>query len=230
MPRSSAPKKPRVKRHVWTSDEESALIAEYAMTSTPALATRFGLTESQVYSKAFELGLKKSREYLSAVHGPRAIQAGAPYRFKAGGPAWNKGLHYTPGGKVAEGWFKPGHRPHTWMPVGSHRITKDGILQRKVADLPGPPNVRWRSVHELVWIAAHGPVPKGFVIVFKAGRKTTVPDEITVERIECVTRAQLMVRSSTHRHGPEIARLTQLKGAITRQINKRKREAANAGQ
>ena len=37
-----------------------------------------------------------------------------------------------------------------------------------------------------------------------------------------VTRAELMRRNSVHNRGPEIARIHQLKGAIMRQINKRK--------
>ena len=40
---------------------------------------------------------------------------------------------------------------------------------------------------------------------------------------ELVTRAELMRRNSMHRHGPELARITQLRGCITRQINRRTR-------
>jgi hypothetical protein len=93
-------------------------------------------------------------------------------------------------------------------------------------DLPGPNHVRWHPVHRLVWEAAHGPVPKGSICVFKPGRRTTVLEEITLDRIEIITRAQNAARNHPRARSPELARLVQLKGAITRQVNRITREAA----
>ena len=80
-------------------------------------------------------------------------------------------------------------------------------------------NRRWRAVHILLWEAAHGPLPKGHAIVFKDGDKR----HIELDNLQLVTRAELMSRNTMHNYGPEIARVIQLKGAITRQINRRTR-------
>ena len=54
--------------------------------------------------------------------------------------------------------------------------------------------------------------------------KTTDPDQITADKVECISRAENMKRNSYHRYGKEIASLVQLRGAINRQINKRSKK------
>lgn len=68
---------------------------------------------------------------------------------------------------------------------------------------------------------AHGPIPDGCVIRFKPGMKSTEAEQITLEALECVSRVDHMAEHTFHQYGPEIAQLTQLRSAITRQINKR---------
>ena len=111
----------------------------------------------------------------------------------------------------------------SYKPIGSLRISKDGQLQRKVRD-DGPTSRRWISVARLVWEAAHGPVPKGHVVVFLPGKFTAIEHEITLDRVELITRRELMRRNSVHTvQPPELARITQLRGALARQINRRSR-------
>ena len=107
------------------------------------------------------------------------------------------------------------------QPIGTLRINYDGYLDRKVSDLPGPPHRRWHPVHRLVWEAAHGPVPKGHVVVFLPGKFSNIEHEITLDRVELITRRELMRRNSVHTvQPPELARITQLRGALARQINR----------
>lgn len=150
---------------------------------------------------------------------------GGGTRFQPGQAAWNKGLHYQPGGRSEETRFKPG-RPasaaRNYRPVGSLRLSRDGCLERKVTDDPSVvPAKRWVGVHRLVWSAAHGPVPDGHAVAFLPGRRTTIEAEITLDALELVTRQELMQRNTYHNYGPEIAKAIQLRGAINRQINKR---------
>src|SRR5690625_1533960 len=129
------------------------------------------------------MGLKKPPEWRKD---PRSgslaanPDRGKSTRFRPGHPSWNKGKKFNAGGRSRQTQFKQGHRPHTWVPVGSYRITKDGLVQRKINDNPGPNNVRWRSVHELVWIEHNGPVPAGHICIFKPGQRTTDPEQITI--------------------------------------------------
>lgn len=132
---------------------------------------------------------------------------------------WNKGTHFIAGGRSADTRFGKGMKLHTWVPVGTYRIVPDGILEQKVNDKPGPNHVRWHPVHRIVWEATHGPVPAGHAVVFKAGRRTNVLEQITVDKLDCITRQQLMQRNSMHaRLPPELANAVQLLGALKRKI------------
>lgn len=225
-------------RKRWSQSDLVLLRENYADSRTDDLALALGRTVGQVYQRAAALGLKKSAAYLASVDAGR-IQRGKQHprmvasQFKRGQPAWNKGVKGVVGVQPAcrATQFKPGrpaHEARNYVPIGSLRICKDGYLERKVTDDPGVyPARRWTAEHRLVWERANGPVPAGRVVVFKPGQKTTDADAITVDRLECITRRDLMLRNSVHtNYPPEVARLVQLRGAINRQINKREKEAA----
>lgn len=204
-------------RH-WTAAEDALLRECYADSHNVDLGAALGRSPAAVLQRALALGLHKAPAYI-AEH---------CRRFKAGMQPWNTGREFQPGGRSVETRFKPGElsgrAAQLVQPIGTLRIVTGNTLQRKVAETPGPNHLRWRSVHELVWSQAHGPVPAGHVVVFRAGQHTTVEAEITLDRLELVSRAELMRRNSVHRHGPEIAGLSRLKGALMRQI--RRAEAA----
>lgn len=209
----------------WKESDLRLLREEFADSRTDDLAAALGRTYSQVAQKAAALGLKKSATYLAspAAHRLDGVK-GLGSRFKAGQSAWNKGLKGVVGVQEAcrATQFKPGSKPHTWVPVGTYRINADGLLDVKVNDEPGPSKVRWHPVHRVVWEQANGPVPAGCAVVFRPGTKTTDPALITADRLECLTRSELMKRNSYHtNYPPAVARLIQLTGAIKRQINKR---------
>ncbi len=65
-------------------------------------------------------------------------------------------------------------------------------------------------------------VVRHHAVAFKDGNK----QNIALDNLELVSRADLMKRNSYHNYGKEIAQLVQLKGAVTRQINKRERNQA----
>lgn len=78
---------------------------------------------------------------------------------------------------------------------------------------------------ELVWCEANGPLPKGHMVVFKAGRFSNQLEHITLDAVECITLAENMRRNSRHNLPPEVNQLVSIKGAITRQVNRITREA-----
>lgn len=206
----------------WTPEELRVMVEQFANTRTDEIAAKLGRTYRQVAMKAWCLGLRKSAEYLV---GPDAHRfdgkKGAGTRFQAGLTPWNKGKSGTTGlhENCRATQYGPGNMPHTWKPVGTERID-DGILMRKVSDTRVK-KVDWQPVHVLVWSAANGPVPEGHVVIFRPGCKTAIAEEITADRLECVSRADLMRRNSFLRFGQDIAKAIQLRGAITRQINQR---------
>lgn len=228
MTRSRSIYQPRVD---WTTERDAELVRRYPGERTAGIAADFGVTLAQIYSRTTRLGLKKNAAVIADMarqrtndpqHGSRA------HRFQKGQTPPNKGLR-RPGwapGDMATTQFKRGQSPNNTKPIGSYRIDKDGTLQRKISNAPGNNSQRWRSVHELVWIAAHGPVPARHIVIFKKGQRTNVLEKITLDRVECISLADNLRRNSVHRHGPEIAQLVQLRGAITRQINQHTRKIA----
>lgn len=197
----------------WSEIDLESLRRLYPNYNNDNLATMFGRSVSALRGMAKKLGLNKSPAYLAQYGG----------RFDKGGTSWNKGNkgYCAPGAE--KGWFKKGGQPHTSLPVGSLRVNKDGILQRKISDASGNHSVRWRGVHELVWIEHHGPLPAGHFCVFRPGFKTTVLDEITVDRVECISLQENMRRNTVHNLPPELAAVVQLRGVLTRAINDRER-------
>lgn len=152
-------------------------------------------------------------------------------QFKASHVPWNKGTKGVsgqhPNTKVTQ--FKKGSMSgaaqHNYVPIGSYRLSKDGYLEQKTNDDHPVPARRWVGVHRLVWEAAHGPIPCGHVVCFLPGRRSPELEKITLDALELVSRAELARRNHPRSRNPELAKLVQLKGAITRQVNRIAREA-----
>jgi hypothetical protein len=194
-------------KRAWTPEEEDRLRNLYATHTARRIGEMLGRSKSSIKNRINKLGITSGKN---------------PGRFAPGAAPWNKGIAFNAGGRSAETRFKPGHlsgrAQKIAKPIGHERLSKDGYLERKISEDPVFRR-RWRAVHILLWEAAHGPLPKGHTIVFKDGNKRN----IALDNLQLVTRAELMARNTMHNYGPEIARVIQLKGAITRQINRRTR-------
>lgn len=217
-------------RRPWTEVELELLRRNYADSLTSDLAIVQSRPAGSVHQKAAVLGLAKSAAFIADTARERSARpdhGGRKTRFQAGQASWSKGTKGVVG--VQEGCratqFKkgrPAHEARNYLPIGSLRLSKDCYLERKVTDDPAlAPARRWVGVHRLVWEAEHGPVPSGHAVAFLPGRRTAELEHITVDALELVSRAELMRRNTYHQYGPEVAKVVQLRGAITRQINKR---------
>ena len=161
---------------------------------------------------------KTEQQMKTFVHN-RGIVSGRTGRFENGHVPHNKGKKgWCAGGNSVKTRFKKGSRPQTWVPVGSERITKDGILQRKISDTGYPPK-DWRSVHSLLWEEHHGPIPKGYIVVFKNGDRT----KICIENLELISRAENMRRNTIHNLPPALADVCRIRGVLNRRINEKVR-------
>lgn len=221
-----------MKHKPWSVEDLARLKREYADAHTPELARSLGRPVFSVYNKAYSLDLKKSAAYLaSPLAGRTDGKRGGVSRFKSGHETWNKGVQGVTGHhpNTVRTQFKKGSMhgaaQHNYVPIGSERISKDGYLERKVNDDHPTPARRWVGVHRLVWEAANGPIPRGHVVCFRPGHKSAEAARITIDGLELVSRAELARRNHPVTRSPELAKLVQLKGAITRQINRIAREA-----
>lgn len=225
------------RRHFWSPAEIRMLRKRFPSELTADIARDLGRTYTVVAQKAHALGLLKNKRGKEAARSRMAhVAATNPGcingRFKKGLVPANKGTR-RPGwapGRMASTQFRKGEMhgaaQHNYVPVGTLRISaKDGYLERKVTDDHPVPARRWVAVHRLVWEAAHGPIPEGHVVGFKAGMKTNIEAEITIERLEMLSRRELMLRNTIHNYPEEIVRATQMRGALNRVINQRTRSA-----
>jgi hypothetical protein len=221
-------------RHIWTKQELATLRELYPTTRTADIAALLGIDLELVYRRAALLRIRKNPEFFARDKSGRIFKGGKlgqTTQFAPGQKPWNTGRKgWQAGGRSAETQFHTGALPPTTMPVGAYRVitTKGGkqFLERKVRQVPGASHKRWTPVSRLVWEAEHGPVPHGSIVVFKPGQRTLVLEEITLDRLELITRAQHARRNHPNTRSPELGRLYQLKGQITRQVNRLQKERA----
>ena len=117
------------------------------------------------------------------------LNTGRTGRFEKGHVPFNKGTKgLTSANKTS---FKKGNVPHTYLPIGSESVTRDGYTIVKVSD-QGTRNERWRPKHRLIWEKHHGPVPDGHAIVFGDGDKTN----LSIDNLILVSRSQLSVMNT----------------------------------
>lgn len=135
-------------RRFWTVPQLREFTALYPTTTMRELMARSGRSRSAIKNLAQKLGLRKTAEHL------REHCRLRPWHPACG---WNKGMHYSPKGAEATR-FKKGQRGPRQRPVGSERITRDGV-QVKVAE----PDV-WMPKGRAVWERAFGPIPAGAVV------------------------------------------------------------------
>lgn len=192
----------------WSDSDRQLLARLYPDESNPTLAKIFGRSAASIKNEAIKLGLHKSTEFMAT----------GPGQFKAGNRTWNKGMKGLDiGGKNTR--FQKGHRPANWKPIG-HEMDISGYLNRKVSDDRSQRD-NYRPVQQLVWEEYMGkPVPEGHTVIFRdSDKRNFYPGNL-----ELISRAELMRRNSHHTNlPPELAQIIQLRGAITRKINRRRR-------
>lgn len=210
-------------RKLWSPSDDQLLMKRYPHESTAVLAAEMGRTTSSVYARADLLGVKKSAAYLKSANSGRLDGiTGKQTRFQKGHTSWNKGKKGLQIGGM-ETQFKQGHRPASWVPVGTEVETSDGYLKVKVRDdaPKGMSRKNWKFKHVLVWEAEHGPVPAGHCLRFKNGKKK----DCDPSNLELITRKENALKNTIHRYPTEVVEVMQLKGRLTRQINKRRKSS-----
>lgn len=192
----------------WSPAEDARLTALYAHHKLTDIAQIMGRKTSSIANRRQKLGLTRTPEQQARI---------GDGRFKPGAKTWNAGKKgWQAGGRSKETQFKKGRKPsNTWRPIGAERLSKDGILYRKVADT-GVKKTDWKAVHVLVWEEHNGPLPDGLIVVFiDRDRENFAPSNL-----EAVTRAENMKRNSIDRYPPEYRRSAITLGWFKRKLNK----------
>lgn len=195
----------------WSATEDELLRREYSDRGMRELMAMLDRTDPAITNRARVLGLRKSETYWRGPHTGRIAVGNTPP---------NKGRKgMKPRGRAAETTFKPGNRPHTWRPIGTERVSKDGYLERKVTDTGYTPR-DWRPVHHLVWQEAGGEIPAGHALIFRNGDKR----DFAITNLELISRGELMARNTIHNYPPEVVDVMRLRGTLNRKIRRLERE------
>ena len=198
-------------RQYWNEVQLKMLRELYPNNTAQVCAIEINRPVSSIYSKAHELGIAKSEAFkASAASGRLDGVRGAHTRFKQGQKSWNKGTHFTAGGRSAETRFKPNQKPHNTVPVGTTVMATIGYLKTKVAE----PNC-WKFTHHIAWEAVNGPIKKGMMLVFKDGDVMNCE----VQNLELITKQEHLARHTIHNYPPELREVINLTGALKRKIN-----------
>ncbi len=144
-----------------------------------------------LYKHAHRLQLEKSEAYKQRCR-EAFLKNGMMGRFGVGHKSykWNKGMKglYTPGSE--KGWFKKGH-------VSRNALYDGAIIIRQRYNRYQKPykwirvDKKWRMLHVVVWEKLHGKAPEGMIVTFKNGDSM----DVTIENLECITRAESMERT-----------------------------------
>lgn len=98
------------------------------------------------------------------------LNTGRTGRFEKGHISPNKGKKMPKDvyEKCKGTMFKQGHIAKNKKSIGAEEIRSDGYIWVKVSDKPKEKaSENWRQKQRLVWERANGPIPDGYVIIFR---------------------------------------------------------------
>lgn len=137
------------------------------------------------------------------------------------GKKWAEYLSPEAQERILKTGYQKGHLPHNCKGVndGDIRIRKDS---RNDAGSNNYKWIRislgkWKMLHVVVWESVHGPVPEGYIVVFKD--KDTM--NCSIDNLELITRAENMIRNS--------ASMNLVDGYVVKMIIPKKERIDNPG-
>ena len=190
----------------------------YPHEPTKKIAEDLGLSLSQVYNRAHNMGLKKSDEYNNTADSGRFYKGVRRYpngEFKKGSIPHNKGKKMTPEvyQKVSHTFFKKGQKPINRKEDNAISIRTDttgiGYKYIKLADS------EWELYHRYLWKQHHVSIPKGHIVVFKDKNSMNC----TIENLEIISYKENMERNTIQRYPAPLRQVMKLTNKLIKKIN-----------
>lgn len=166
-------------RHIWT-EEEKKMLREFIP----------GHHHKEIQAEVLRVfGWEPTQVQIAGFIKNHKIRTGFTGRYEKCHVSHNKGVKMLPEQyeKSKPTMFKPGQLPPNTDPVGTEKMLSDGYIWVKIDNqLRVKKHVNWRQKHRLVWEEAHGPIPKGKMIIFLDGDRTNC----NLDNLEAVTKAE----------------------------------------
>ena len=188
----------------------------YPHENSKVIAQDLNISLSKVYNIAFDLGIKKTPEYLKSMAIISNLsERGKEHQYKKGDTPHNKGVPMSSDvyERVKPTMFKKGDKPHNTQPVGTihFRTDKAGRTYAyiKIKDKD------WRLMHRVVWEQHNGPIPPGHVIRFKDGNTMNWD----INNLEMFHQSGTMELNTIQRFPAELQEVIKLKSKLKNKIN-----------
>lgn len=94
--------------------------------------------------------------------------------------------------KLKQNLFKKGNTPKNSVPIGTERISKRDYVQVKVTNGKNVNN--WVTKHQYIYEQHHGPVPKGYVVIFADGDRRN----FDIDNLVMVSQKELFYLNKHH--------------------------------
>ena len=188
----------------------------YPFEPTKKIADDLCLTESQVYNRAFTMGIKKDPVYLRSTQFPAGYLGGKATQFQRGHVPANKGYKMSKEvyEKAKPTMFKKGNLPFNTQPVGTinKRLDTNGKFYSyiKIA------HSNWQLLNRYLWEQNFGKIPPGMIVIFKDNNE----DNFEISNLELISKKENMQRNSMHQYPLEIKQIIILKNKLIKKTTK----------
>ena len=188
----------------------------YPFEPTKKIADDLNLTESQVYNRAFAMGIKKDPVYLRSTQFPAGYLGGKATQFKKGQIPPNKGQKMSKEvyEKVSATMFKKGSVPSNTQPVGT--INKRQDTNGKFYSYIKVANQNWQLLNRYLWEQNFGKIPPGMIVIFKDNNE----DNFEISNLELISKKENMLRNTMHQYPLEIKQILILKNKLIKKTAK----------
>lgn len=206
-----------------TTAIDKKLKALYLKVPEKQLAVKIDKSSTFVRVRLRQLGLVIPREIIE--------QRIADSRIKPGSISFNKGkkqsewMSRTAINKIRKTQFKTGQLPKNTLHDLAITVRPDnrGINYLWIRISLG----KWQPLHRYNWERINGPIAPKMNLVFRDANTMNC----NVDNLKLLTNAELGLRNNMHtRYPKEITHIIQLRGALTRQINKHLKRLKNEKQ
>jgi hypothetical protein len=216
----------------FTREQLDELKRDYPSTLGSELAERYGCPLSVIYNAAQRFGMKKDVEFIRETARLRFAEDHPARKFwiKKGTVSRNKGKKQTefmsPEAfeRVKRHRFQKGHLPVNTLydyAITERRDSCTGRIYKYIRT----GLAKWVPYQRYLWEQKYGEIPKGYNIQFKDGNSLNC----TIDNLYMISQRDQLVNenSSRVRYPDEVRQLIQLKGVLTRQINKIEKDGSN---
>ncbi len=167
------------KPRFYTPEEDKFILDNYLTMPLKTISKALGRNESGARQRLKLLGYQVPKEI--------AEKFKLQNQFQKGQTSPTKGTKLSPEQieRMKPNMFKKGQVPHNLKPDGYERVTVDGYVEVKE-------NGKFVQKHRKIWEEVNGPVPKGFIIIFRDNDKLNV----TIDNLEMITREENIIRNN----------------------------------